>query len=54
MKKIYLKESPGKGMGVFAGEDIKKDEEICTDYGAGYWEEMAERNPELKKITNDQ
>ena len=129
MKKIYLKESPGKGMGVFAGEDIKKDEliekcylirsdmertdvmydyafkyphtgdfkhlvlptgfgmiynhddnsnaiwfdakeamhfdwfakkdikkekEIFTDYGAGYWVEMNERNPELKKITNDQ
>jgi len=113
-KKIYIKQTPAKGMGVFAGEDIangeliekcylikvdtpqehlgniydyvfnypqggpfeflvlplgagcvynhddnnnamwktRKDEEICTHYGDFYWTHMAERKPEMKKVTN--
>jgi len=35
-----------------AVKDIKKDEEICTHYGDFYWNHMAERKPEMKKVTN--
>jgi len=33
--------------------DIQKDQEICTHYGDLYWKQMAERKPNLKKITNE-
>ncbi len=34
-------------------KDIKAGQEICTHYGDAYWTQMANRNPQLKKITND-
>ena len=39
--------------GLIAIKDIKAGQEICTHYGDAYWTQMANRNPQLKKITND-
>ena len=33
--------------------DIKKDAEICTHYGELYWKQMAERNKDIEKHTNE-